>query len=156
MVIWMIFTILCVIVFAIFSGLAICNYIDKKIPKMKKKVVWILLFFALTVTSFLTMYHGSTDHIGDGTVVAYIYSQTDSSRQALYYSERHNDYFVINTNLYNVFDLAERDVIQTEIAEKYIEVYNQLNSIDVKGNNESAEKYADAYKSLVGALKEGQ
>lgn len=132
MVIWMIFTILSVAGLAVSVGLAINNCIDKERRKFKKKIPWILISLALCVVCCLTMYHGSTDHTGDGERVAMVYDEDTGEHYPLYYSEKTNEYFIVQTNLFNVVDLTERKVINHEIAKQYVEAYKKLHSIDMK------------------------
>ena len=134
MVIWTIFAILCTVAVGVTVGLLIVNCIDKKKKRLRLSVTLSLLSIALCIASFLTLYHGSRDHIGDGKVVAYIYSQSEDNRYPVYYSEKHDEYFIIETNLYNAIDLADKVVIRKEIAEKYIEAYENLHSINLKGS----------------------
>ena len=132
MAVWMIFTIICVIGMGIFSGMAINNYLDHKIDKFKKKIPWILLFLALCTASTLTMINVPNDHIGDGQKVAVVYNNDGTEQGPLYYSERHDEYFTIETSLYNIFDLTEKQVVNKDVALKYIDAYNKLHSIDLE------------------------
>lgn len=129
----MILVIFSIIGVGIGVGIIISDGIEKKKKRKKWPVIVSLLSIAVCIAGVLTMINSDVVPIGDGQKVAVVYEQNSDKQTTLYYSEKDDEYFIILTHVYNPIDLSERFVIDKDTAERYVELYNELHSINMKG-----------------------
>ena len=109
------------------------NFISRAARKRKLKNYWILtVISALLVCVFVcALIFGTTSPIGNAERVANIVYD-NGSYEPLYYDSESNEYFIVITNNYRPINISQRSVIDSETAEKYIDLYNQIIAIDIE------------------------
>ena len=129
-------------IFLVMLGIGIAMLINNSIEKrVVPKTLFnrrIKKFGLLTCISVLlvglvvfAMIYGAIKPIENASVVANIYGKYRSSTP-LYYDEYANEYFVLTTSPFNPINIHQRRVIDNTTAEKYIDIYKQLLSIDIQ------------------------
>ena len=117
------------IIFVLPTYNSYCKYYEKN--KKMDKVAKIITIIVLVICVSLVVVNGFTVTSGAHRVDDIKVGKTDMQ---MYCDDSSGEYFIILCDTWNPIKVQYRAYIKTDVAERYIETYRELQEIDVLGN----------------------
>ena len=98
---------------------------------MPCKTFFLCLFIVLAVGCPFLLFKSMV--VVDADLVATIHATANSDEKGLFQERDTGKYFVLLENPWNPFEATYREYVDAEVAEEYIEKYNELKEFEIAG-----------------------
>jgi hypothetical protein len=111
-------------------GVYVYKEIGCDLPKMVRRV-FLCVLIVMVIGSPILMLKSAI--VTDATYVATIYATANSEEKGLFQERDTGKYFVMVEDNLDPWNATYREYVDTEVAEKYIEKYNELKEFEIIG-----------------------
>ena len=104
---------------------------NKKKDSLQKNVTLMLLGIAICFVSLMTIKDADISSVRGAQHIANVCVDGSDSLTPIFYDEKTGEYFTVEYNMFSLWNLTDRHILNTDEAQRYISAYKELSKIEL-------------------------
>lgn len=104
---------------------------NKKKDSLQKNVTLMLLGIAICFVSLMTIKEADVSSVRGAQHIANVYVDDADSLTPIFYDEKTDEYFTVEYNMFSLWNLTDRYILNTDEVQQYISTYNELSKMEL-------------------------